>query len=237
MAPGHQLPKWSGLDSVWHQSKWTPAAEILYLGLFIAFQRGGSFSLVSVYTCCMLLGAFYIPAEAASPGNLCHSMSSAPCLCSQLTSVVWQTMSSGYIQSKFGGEFLARALPLRFPQMSWKGRSLYKSPGVVFQSQGFWSRDQSLLYCSDYTPLAFKGWIFLCVLKNEQAGEIQQFLFFFEKTFHVSYKLKYKNKYIPIQKPKQQQQTDLHIITFPVNTLVSFLSLSFWLTRLSQIFF
>lgn len=62
-----------------------------------------------------------------------------------------------------------------------KGRSLHKSPGVVFQSQGFWSRDQSLLYCSDYTPLAFKGWIFLCVLKNEQAGEIQQFLFFLKK--------------------------------------------------------
>lgn len=188
---------------------------------------------VSVYTCCMLLGAFYIPAEVASPGNLCHSMSSVACLCWQLTTVVWQTMSSGYIQSEFGGEFLARDLPPCFPQMSWKGRSLHKSPGVVFPSQGFWSRDQPLLYCSDSTPLAFKCWIFVCMLKNEQAGEIQQFLFFFEKIFHVGYKLKYKNKYIPIQKPKQQ--IDLHII--PVNTLVSFPSLSFWLTRLSQIFF
>lgn len=73
------------------------------------------------------------------------------------------------------------------------------------------------------------------MLKNEQAGEIQQFLLFFEKTLHVGYKLKYKNKYIPIQKPKQQ--IGLHIIPFPVNTLVSFPSLSFWLTRLSQIFF
>lgn len=171
VAPGHQFPKWSGLDSVWHQSKWTPAAETLYLGLFIASKGVDHSSLVSVYTCCMLLGAFYIPAEVASPGNLCHSMNSVACLCRQLTSAVWQTMSSGYIQSKFGGEFLARALPPHFPQMSWKGRSLHKSPGVIFPPQ-------LLLCCSGYTPLAFKCWIFVCMLKNEQAGEIQQFLFF-----------------------------------------------------------
>lgn len=193
-------------------------------------------SLVSLYTCCMLLGAFSIPAEVASPGNLCHSMSSAPCLCSQLTSMVWKTMSSGYSQSKFGGEFLARALPLLSHRWVERGGA-YTKALVLFSRLR--ASDHVISLCS--TVVIILPWLLsagsLCVCWKINKQVKSSNFYFFEKTFHVSYKLKYKNKYIPIQKPKQQQQIDLHIILFPVNMLVSFPSLSFWLTRLSQIFF
>lgn len=135
---------------------------------------------VSVYTCCMLLGAFYIPAEVASPGNLCHSMSSVACLCWQLTTAVWQTMSSGYIQSEFGGEFLARDLPPCFPQMSWKGRSLHKSPGVVFRLR---ASDHVISLCSTVViPLPWLlsvGSLCVCWRMNKQVKS-SNFYFFWK---------------------------------------------------------
>lgn len=107
----------------------------------------------------------------------------------EISVIPWALLpaSAGSWPLRFDKQCLLVTFKASLGVSSWPGICLPVSHrwvergGAYTKALVLFSPSQPLLCCSDYTPLAFKCWIFVCMLKNEQAGEIQQFLFFFWK--------------------------------------------------------